>query len=69
MHGIVACMRMRSEQELLDSALKFRELANTGSDVSLQQALLLVAEEFEREAAQLGDTDSPDEPPPPAPHI
>jgi hypothetical protein len=63
MHGIVACMAIRSGQELRDSALEFREIAATGSDVRLRDALLLVAEEFEQEAARLEDdacrTDDP----------
>jgi hypothetical protein len=56
-------MAIRSGQELRDSALEFREIAATGSDVRLRDALLLVAEEFEQEAARLEDdacrTDDP----------
>jgi hypothetical protein len=62
MHGIVACMAIRSGQELRDSALEFREMAATGSDVRLREALLLVAKEFEQEAARLeGDAARADE--------
>jgi hypothetical protein len=53
MHGIVAWMAIRTRQELRDSALGFREMAAAGSDVRLREALLLIAEEFEQEAALL----------------
>jgi hypothetical protein len=56
-------MAMRSGQELRDSALEFREMAATGSDVRLREALLLIAEEFEQEAAlQEGHADEADSP-------
>jgi hypothetical protein len=49
-------MAIRSIQELQDAASGFREMATTGSDIKLREALLLVAEEFEREAARLEGT-------------
>ena len=56
-------MAVRSEKELLDSALEFREMAAAGGDVGLLEALLLVAEEFEEEAARLlGSAAGVDEP-------
>jgi hypothetical protein len=62
-HGIVACMAIRTRQELRDTALEFREMAAAAGDVRLRDALLLVAEEFEREAAPLeGDAGKADEP-------
>jgi hypothetical protein len=61
-------MAIRDKQELLDKASEFRAMASVGgSDVRLYQALLLVAEEFEREAAKLNSTDQ-FEPSPPAGH-
>jgi len=56
-------MAVRSEKELLDSALEFREMAAAGGDVGLLEALLLVAKEFEEEAARLlGSAGGVDEP-------
>jgi hypothetical protein len=46
-------MTIRIGQELRDSASEFREMAATGSDVQLQEAPLMVAEEFEWEAERL----------------
>ena len=46
-------MAIRSIQELQDAASGFREMATTGSDLKLRDALLLVAEEFEQEVARL----------------
>jgi hypothetical protein len=46
-------MRLRTAEELREAAKDFRELAETGDDLRLREALLLVAEEFEREAARL----------------
>ena len=46
-------MAICSGQELRDKALVFREMANDGSDFHLKAALLLVAEEFEREAERV----------------
>jgi hypothetical protein len=46
-------MALRSPQEMRDSAKEFREMASQGADIRLQAALLLVAEEFDREAERL----------------
>jgi hypothetical protein len=46
-------MRLRTSEELREAAKNFREMAETGYDLRLREALLLVAEEFEREAARL----------------
>jgi hypothetical protein len=54
-------MAIRSRQELRDSALEFREMAATGGDARLRLELLVVAEEFEQEAARLeGDAGQDD---------
>jgi hypothetical protein len=56
-------MAIRSGQEMRDDALNFRGMAATGSDFRLRGALLLVAEEFEQEAARVeGDAGQADEP-------
>ena len=56
-------MAIRTAQELRDNAKEFREMAQAGGDPRLRAALLLVAEEFEAEAARLeGLTDQPGEP-------
>jgi hypothetical protein len=44
-------MAIRTPAELRDSAKRFREMAREGGDVRLQAALLLIANEFETEAA------------------
>ncbi len=46
-------MAERTAAELRAQAKEFREMAASGSDPRLQEALLLVAEEFEREAERL----------------
>jgi hypothetical protein len=46
-------MAQRTASELRISAAQLREMAAEGSDVQLHAALLLVAEEFEREADRL----------------
>ncbi len=43
-------MVLRTTNELRISAVQLREMASEGSDASLREALLLVAEDFEREA-------------------
>ncbi len=40
-----------------EAARDFREMAETGDDLRLREALLLVAEEFDREAARLDGAD------------
>ena len=44
-------MVLRTASELRISASHMREMASEGTDASLQNALRLVADEFEREAA------------------
>jgi hypothetical protein len=57
-------MRLRTVEELRESAKEFRETAKMGNDFRLREALLLVAEEFEREAARLdGIADGEAKPP------
>jgi hypothetical protein len=51
--AIVALMAERTAAELRDRAKELREMAAMGSDQRLQEALLLVADEFEQEAASL----------------
>jgi hypothetical protein len=46
-------MAERTAAELRAQIKEFREMAATGSDPRLQEALLLVAEELEREAERL----------------
>jgi hypothetical protein len=51
-------MARLTSQELRDRARGFREMATAGEDPRLKASLLLVAEEFEAEAARLeGPTD------------
>ncbi len=62
--AVAVIMRLRTSQELRETASDFRKMAKEGDDLRLREALLLVAEEFEREAARLtgaGD-DSLDQP-------
>jgi hypothetical protein len=49
---------MSSARKLRDKALELREMAAAGGDAPLLEALLLVAEEFEQEAARL-ERDAP----------
>jgi hypothetical protein len=46
-------MAPRTASELRAAAKEFREMAPHGSDLRLQEALMLVAEEFEREAERI----------------
>ena len=46
-------MALRTAPELRTSAIHMREMASEGSDASLRNALLLVADEFEKEAATI----------------
>ena len=46
-------MAVRTPAELRASAERFREMAAEGDDPRLRAALLLVAEEFEREAERI----------------
>jgi hypothetical protein len=46
-------MAVRTPAELRTSAEHFREMASEGEDPRLHAALLLVADEFEREAARV----------------
>jgi hypothetical protein len=46
-------MAVRTPAELRISAERFREMAGEGEDPRLHAALLLVADEFEREAARV----------------
>jgi hypothetical protein len=55
-------MAVRTAQELRDRASEFRAMAVNGCDLHLQALLLLVAEEFDREAMTLDDDDDGDEP-------
>ena len=57
-------MALRGPQDLRDSANEFRELVKQGSDIRLHAALLLVAEEFEREADRLERLESESKMPP-----
>ena len=55
-------MAMRKPAELRDSAKQFREMAIEGTDVRLQAALLLVANELEIEADTIQATrEAPEE--------
>ena len=46
-------MENRTPDKLRDKASMFRMMAEAGDDPHIQQALLLVADEFEQEAAQI----------------
>jgi hypothetical protein len=46
-------MAPRTAPELRAAAAEFRELASQGTDLRLQEALRLVADEFEREADKI----------------
>jgi hypothetical protein len=46
-------MALRTPQEFRDRAKEFRDMASAGEDARLREALLLVADEFEAEAAWL----------------
>jgi hypothetical protein len=47
---VTTFMVQRTPTDLRDSAASFRELASEGEDERLRSALLLPAEEFDREA-------------------
>ena len=46
-------MAIRNAQELRDRVSELRQMSGDGDDIWLRQALLLVAEELEQEAARL----------------
>jgi hypothetical protein len=57
-------MAMRTAAELRVSAKRFREMAVEGDDPGLRAALLLVADEFEREANKIEAANTEWRPPP-----